>query len=219
MQNKKINIAIVDDHSLLLQGLSSLLQDVSDISIVSLLSSGEEAVNMPSTIHVDVFLMDIVMRGMTGIEATRWIKENQPQAKVILISSEVSKEFISGGIQAGTDGYLPKNVTKDELVSAIRKVMNGEKHFNAAVTSLVFEDFYLKKTEGKGLPEKKSGVLTKREQEVLAKIANGKSLKNIAEELFISIKTVETHKLNIQQKLNLENTAQLVRYAIDNKFV
>lgn len=216
---KKIKVVIVDDHGLLRQGIASLLQNVGDIEVLASLASGEEAINLPDELTPDLFLMDIMMKGMTGIEATRWIKEQDPGKKVILISSEVNKDFIAAGIKSGIDGYLPKDVSKDELIQAIRKVIQGDRYFSQQVTSLVFQDFYLQKTEGKGLPSKKSNELTRRENEVLVLIANGKSLKQISEELFISVKTVETHKLNIQDKLGLANTAQLVKYAIEQKLV
>jgi len=216
---KKITVALVDDHGLLRQGIASLFQDYNDIEIVGLLSSGEEAINLANSECPDVFLMDIMMRGMSGIEATRWIKEQNPQAKVILISSEVNKDYISEGIKTGIDGYLPKDTDKEVLVNAVRTVVTGQKFFSPEITSLVFKDFYLKETKGKGLPTKKIKELSKREEEVLALIANGKSLKTIADELFISVKTVETHKIHIQNKLGLSNTAQLVKYAIDHKLV
>lgn len=215
----KIKVVIVDDHGLLRQGITSLLHDASDVEVLTSVASGEEAINLPDALQPDVFLMDIVMKGMSGIEATRWIKEQSPLAKVILISSEVNKEFITAGVKAGIDGYLPKDVEKDQLLTTIRTVHKGEKLFSPEVMALVFQDFYLQKTEGKGLPTKKSQELTKRENEVLVLIANGKSLKQIGEDLFISVKTVETHKLHIQDKLGFSNTAQLVRYAIENKFI
>jgi DNA-binding NarL/FixJ family response regulator len=215
----KIKVAIVDDHGLLRQGLTSLLKDLDDIEVIASVSSGEEAVNLPDDLQPDVFLMDIVMRGMNGIEATRWIKEQNPSARVILISSEVNKDFITNGIKVNIDGYLPKDVDKEQLINAIQTVTKGEKFFSQQVTSLIFQDFYLQKTEGKGLPVRKSNELTKRENEILVLIAKGKSLKQIAEELFISIKTVETHKLHIQEKLGFTNTAQLVKYAFENKLV
>lgn len=217
--HNKIKVVIVDDHGLLRQGIASLLEGEKNIQVLSGLSSGEEAVNLHSSLQPDVFLMDIMMKGMNGIEATRWIKEQNPAVKIILISSEINKDFITAGIKAKIDGYLLKDVTKEDLISAIQKVVRGEQAFSAEVTSLVFQDFYLKETEGKGLPTKKSSELTKRENEVLTLIAQGKSLKEIADTLFISVKTVETHKLNIQDKLNLSNVAQLVKYAYDNKLV
>lgn len=216
---KKVKVVIVDDHGLLRQGIASLLNDATDVEVLASVASGEEAINLPDSLQPDVFLMDIVMKGMNGIEATRWIKEQNPVTKVILISSEVNKDFITAGVKVGIDGYLPKDVGKDQLLDSIRTVMKGEKFFSQEVTALVFQDFYLQKTEGKGLPTKKSKELTRRENEVLVLIANGKSLKQIADELFISIKTVETHKLHIQEKLGFSNTAQLVKYAIENKLI
>jgi DNA-binding NarL/FixJ family response regulator len=215
----KIKVVIVDDHALLRQGIHSLLQGIDDIDIVATASSGEEAVTLLNTCSPDVFLMDIVMKGMNGIEATRWIKEQNPESRVILISSEVSKEYITDGIKAGINGYLPKASNKDTLVEAIHRVMKGERFFSPEVTSLVFQDFYLKEKDGRGLPGKKTKELSKREEEVLVLIAQGRSLREAADELFISVKTVETHKQHIQEKLGLKNTAQLVKYAIDNKLI
>src|SRR5687767_8099337 len=112
----KIRFAIVDDHGLLRQGVHSLIQGIDDIDVVATASSGEEAVTLLSTHKPDLYLMDIVMRGMSGIEASRWIKEQSPKTKIILISSEVNKEFIAAGIKAGINGYLPKDTAGDALV-------------------------------------------------------------------------------------------------------
>jgi DNA-binding NarL/FixJ family response regulator len=164
--------------------------------------------------------MDIMMKGMTGIETTRWLKERNSKVKVILLSGEIKKEFVSAGIQSGIDGYLTKDVEKEILVEAIRATHNGEKFFNEAITSLVFEDFYKKEKNGRqGKQQLILNDLTKREVEVLALIAGGKSNKETADELFISIKTVDTHKSHILDKLGLKNTAELVKYAIKNKLI
>ena len=219
MNNKSIKIAIADDHGLLRQGIEALLKKMDNVEVIGSMSSGEEAVNFAREHNPDVFLLDIVMRGMTGIEATRWIKEQNPESKIILISSEVSKEYISAGIKSGIDGYLNKDVDQQTLFTAIQTVLKGERYFTPEVTALVFQDFFLKEKSGKGLPSKKTSVLSKREEEILTLIASGKALKEIAEELFISNKTVETHKLHIQDKLGLTNTAQLVKYAIEHGFI
>ncbi len=217
--SNQIKVAIADDHALLRQGIISLLQKMDNIEIIGEMSSGEEAVNFAREFKPDVFLIDIVMLGMTGIEATRWIKEQSPAMKIILISSEISKDFISAGIKSGIDGYLNKDIDQKILHTAIQSVFNGERYFSPEITALVFQDFYLKETVGKGLPSKKKTILSKREEEVLTLIASGKSLKEIADILFISIKTVETHKLHIHDKLGLSNTAQLVKYAIENNLI
>jgi DNA-binding NarL/FixJ family response regulator len=163
--------------------------------------------------------MDIMMGGMTGIEATQWIKGFDANIKVLLLTMEVSREYVSAAIKAGVDGYLPKDVDQETLLDAIRKVNRGDRFFNDAIMKLVFEDFYsnqkLKKTDKISLPND----LTKREYEVLGHVASGKTNKEVADNLFISIKTVETHKTNILEKLGLRNTAELVKYAIKNKII
>ena len=215
-----IKVLIVDDHRLLRDGLAALLKQAPDIEIVGSVPSGEEAINIFPTLRPDVILMDIMMGGMTGIEATRWVKEQDSHVKVILISSEIKKELVTAGIQCGIDGYLPKDVDFNVLCDAIRTVRGGGRYFNEAITNLVFEDLYQKKkltnTQGKvTLPND----LTKREQEVLALVASGKSNQEVADDLFISIKTVDTHKNHILDKLGLKNTAELVKYAIKNKLI
>src|SRR5690349_257272 len=215
-----IKVLIVDDHRLLRDGLAALLRQAEDIEIVGSVPSGEEAISVFPSLRPDVILMDIMMGGMTGIEATRWIKEQDAQVKVILISSEIKKELVTAGIQCGIEGYLPKDVEFDVLQETNRTVKNGGRFFNQAITNLVFEDFYQKKkltnTQGKvTLPND----LTKREQEVLALVASGKSNQEVADDLFISIKTVDTHKNHILDKLGLKNTAELVKYAIKNKLI
>jgi DNA-binding NarL/FixJ family response regulator len=216
----KIKVALVDDHTLLREGLATMLQQIDDIQIVGSVSSGEEMINKFAALNPHVILMDIMMKGMTGIEATRWIKERSSAIKIILLSSEIKKEFVTSGIQAGIDGYLPKDVERDVLVKAIHAVMNGEKYFNEAITSLVFEDFYKKeKTHQSTEKQLQLTDLSKREMEVLALIAAGKSNREVADQLFISTKTVDTHKMHILDKLGLKNTAELVRYAIKNNLI
>ena len=216
---KRVKIAIADDHALLRKGVIALLSTIDFVEVVGDMSSGEEAVNFAREHQPDLFLLDIMMRGMTGIEATRWIKEQIPGIKIILISSEVNKAYISAGIKSGIDGYLDKDVDVDTLRAAIETVLRGERYFSPEITTLVFQDFYQKEKTGKAAQVNKSNVLSKREEEVLTMIAQGKSLKEIAEQLFISTKTVETHKTHIQDKLGLLNTAQLVRYAIQHKYI
>ena len=216
----KIRVLIVDDHRLLRDGLAALLAQAEDIEVVGSVPSGEQAISVFPSMKPDVILMDIMMGGMTGIEATRWVKEQDNNVRVILISSEIKKELVTAGIQCGIDGYLPKDVDLNVLTEAIRTVKGGGRYFNEAITNLVFEDFYQKKKltniQGKvTLPND----LTKREQEVLALVASGKSNQEVADDLFISVKTVDTHKNHILDKLGLKNTAELVKYAIRNKLI
>ena len=215
----KIKILLVDDHSLMREGMAAMLREVDDFIIEGTVSSGEEAVNLAEELHPNVILMDIMMRGMTGIEAARWIKERDSKIKIILVSMEVNKDLIASGIKSGVDGYLHKDSEKEVLVDAIRAVFQGGRYFNEAITSLVFEDFYKHEKTGKPKEKKISNDLTKREYEILEIVAHGKSNKEVADTLFISIKTVETHKTHILEKLGLRNTAELVKYAIKNNII
>lgn len=214
----KINILIADDHKLVREGIQSMLSEVADVQIVGLAASGEEAINLARVKPPDVVLMDIIMPGMNGIEASRWIKENDEHVRVIILTMEISKDYVSAAIKSGVDGYLPKDIGKDVLVEAIQSVHRGERYFNDAIKKLIFEDFYSAeklKNPRKTLPNQ----LTKRENEVLALVASGKANKEIAEQLFISVKTVETHKTHILIKLGLNNNSELIRYAVKNNII
>jgi DNA-binding NarL/FixJ family response regulator len=215
---EKIKVLLTDDHKLIREGIQSMLAGTDDIEVIGSVGSGEEAINETRNNKPDVILMDILMGGMTGIEATRWIKESDPTIKIVIVTMEISKEYVSAGIKSGVDGYLPKDVDKETLIQSIRTVHQGGRFFNDAIMKLVFEDFYSHeklKNPMKKLPHE----LTKREYEILGLVASGKSNRELAESLFISIKTVETHKTNILEKLGLKNTTELVKYAIKNKII
>lgn len=216
---KNISILLVDDHTLVRDGIASLLSNIDGISILASCSTGEEAIGLVSTLKPDLVLMDIVMTGMTGIEATRWIKEQNPDTKIILLSTEVKREFVAAGIKSGIDGYIPKDASLEILAKAIDTVMSGERFFTEAITKLVFEDFYLHEKTGKKHIHKVTEGLTKRESEVLELVAEGIGNREIGDRLFISVKTVETHKMHILDKLGLKNTTELVKYAIKNNII
>lgn len=214
----KIKVLITDDHKLMRQGIESMLTDAPDVEIIGLASSGEEAINMARGNPPDVVLMDILMPGMNGIEASRWLKEIEDTIKVIIVTMEISKDYVSAAIKSGVDGYLPKDISKETLLESIRTVYKGERYFNDAIKKLIFEDFYTVeklKNPKKTLPNQ----LTRREMEVLALVASGKPNKDIAEALFISVKTVETHKTHILIKLGLNNNSELIRYAVKNNII
>jgi DNA-binding NarL/FixJ family response regulator len=217
---ERIKVILVDDHAVVRDSIAIMLAQLDDIQIVGSLSSGEELISKMRDLNPDMIIMDIHMKGMTGIEATRWVKERNNKVKVILLSMEVKKELVSAGIQSGIDGYLPKDVEKSTLIEAIRVVSKGEKYFNEAITNLVFEDFYNREVAARQTKQHLQLTdLSKREMEVLQLIASGQSDKEVADQLFISAKTVNTHKMHILDKLGLKNTAELVRYAIKNELI
>jgi DNA-binding NarL/FixJ family response regulator len=215
---EKIKVLLTDDHKLIREGIAAMLAGTADIEVIGSVASGEDAINEVRNDRPDVVLMDVLMGGMTGIEATRWIKESDPTIKIVIVSMEISKEYVSAAIKSGVDGYLPKDVDQETLLQSIRTVHQGGRFFNDAIMKLVFEDFYSHeklKNPAKKLPHE----LTKREYEILGLVASGKTNREVAESLFISIKTVETHKTNILEKLGLKNTTELVKYAIKNKII
>lgn len=216
----KIKVLLVDDHTLVRDSIAIMLAQISDIQVTGSLSSGEELISKVRSLNPDVILMDIVMKGMSGIEATRWVKERNSKTKVILVSMEVRKELLSAGIQSGIDGYILKDSEISVLLQAIRSVYKGEKYFNEAITDLVFEDFYRRERSASQVSRWHTRTdLTKRESEVLNLIAVGKSNKEVAEALRISTKTVDTHKTHILDKLGLKNTVELVKYAIKQDLI
>jgi DNA-binding NarL/FixJ family response regulator len=209
--NKTIDILLVDDHTLVRDGLASILNQLEGTRVVGTCATGEDAITLARTLNPTIIIMDIVMKGM--------IKEQDANVKIILISGEVKKDFVAAGIRAGIDGYLPKDASAELLHEAIKTVMSGGRYFTEAITTLVFEDFYTKEKTGKKRDRKITEGLTKRESEVLELVAEGIGNKEIGERLFISVKTVETHKSHILDKLGLKNTAELIRYAIKNNII
>lgn len=213
----RIRVLLVDDHELFRDGVSSLLKSHNDFQVIGSLSSGEEAISKVSDLWPDVILMDIMMEGLSGIDVTEKLKKSYPEAKVILLSMEANSKFIEEGIKAGAWGYLPKSVNSRILIKAIQTVHRGEQFFSDEVSEIIFKKF-LKKSMGQK-PENEDKVLSKRETEVLRHIALGYPNREIGEKLFISTKTVDTHRSNILQKLELKTTADLVRYALKNQII
>lgn len=215
----RIKIFVVDDHKLFAQGLIQLIAGSDQFEVTGWVSSGEEAINAIAQSTPDVVVMDIMLKKMTGIEACRWIKERYPDTKILLLSMEINKEYLSAGIQCGINGYLHKDIEKSMLFQALETVYHGGQYFAEALTKLVFEDFYNRERSRQTPQLKLPGDLTKREHEVLALVAEGKSNREIADLLFVSIKTVDTHKSNILVKLGLKNNAELTKYAIMHEII
>lgn len=216
----RIKVLLVDDHALVRDSIAIMLAQTADIQVVGRLSNGEELISKVRGLQPDIIVMDTSLRGISGIEATRWVKERLTTIKIVLLSMEVNKELLRSGIQSGIDGYLSKNAETGNLIQAIRQVYRGKKYFDDTTISLVFEDFYISQRNEQ---QKKNCMhrwqLTKREMEVLSLIVAGKSYSEIGEELCISTKTVDTHKTHILDKLGLKNTIELVKYALKNKII
>jgi DNA-binding NarL/FixJ family response regulator len=216
---EKIKVLIVDDHALVRDGINAMLLNQSDLQIVGEAANGEEAVSKAGSVNPDIILMDIMMPDMSGLEAARVIKDQSPGIKIIFLSMEVNEQFISEAINVGASGYLPKDSKRMVLIEAIHKVHEGGKYFSNTISEIVFEKFYQKSVQGKKTTPTVNSKISKREIEVITLIAAGLGNREIADKLFISVRTVDAHRNHILQKLNIHSTAELVKYAIKNNLV
>ncbi len=209
---KKIRVLIAEDHTIVRQGLSALLRSEPDIEVVGEASDGLEATEMAKKMTPDIVLMDIGMRNLNGLDATRTIKRFFPSMKVLVLTMYDNEEMIFQILKAGASGYLIKDSAMTELVSALRAVFRGDSYLSPSISKKVIGD-YIRRAE---LGEKASTdeLLSGREREILQLIAEGNSIPQIASHLCISKKTVEAHKSHIMEKLNIRDKAGLIKYAI-----
>ncbi len=205
----KIKILVVDDHTVLRDGIKALLSLHDDIEIVGEASEGKEAIDKVRELNPDVVIMDIAMPGMDGLEATRRIRKRNPDVKVLVLSQYDNREYIISCIKAGTSGYIPKRALGSELVSAIRSVNRGDSFLYPSAASALIDD-YLNRPAGEDPYEN----LTAREREVLKLIADGHTSREIAEMLFLSLKTVLGHRAKVMEKLDLHNRTELIKFAM-----
>jgi two-component system, NarL family, response regulator NreC len=206
-----IRIILADDHAVLRHGLSKSFQNEKDMEIIAQAKDGRSTVELVKELKPDVVIMDIGMPDLNGIEATRQIVRDFPRIKVIALSMHSSKNFIIEMFKAGASGYLLKDCEFDELVNAVRIVVANKTYISPSISDVVVENYV------RNFPEKKDSVfsvLSKREREVLQLLTEGKTTKQIAKSLHISTKTVEVHRLNVMNKLKIDNIAQLTKYAI-----
>ncbi len=205
----KIRVLVVDDHAIMRDGIRALLDIYDEVEIVGEASEGKEAIEKTRELLPDVIVMDIAMPGMDGLEATRRITKKNPKVKVLVLTQYDNKEYILSTIKAGAAGYVPKRAVSSELISAIRAVYKGESFLYPSAAAALIED-YLRQAEG-GEPYDR---LTAREREILKLIAEGHTSREIAEMLFISLKTVLGHRTRIMEKLDLHNRTELIKYAM-----
>ena len=206
-----IRVLIADDHTIMRAGLRSLLEKEDQIEVVAEAENGRRAVQLAVEHEPDVVVMDVSMPDLNGIEATSQVLESLPEAKVIALSMHTDKRFVMGMLRAGASGYLLKDCASQELASAIVSVASNKKYLSPDIAGVVIEDsLYGLQQEG----ETVSSLLSPREREVLQLIAEGWSTKQIAAHLYVSGKTIETHRRQIMKKLDLHNIADLTKYAI-----
>lgn len=213
----KIRILIADDHEILRYGIKTYLSAAKDIEIVGEASSGEECLELFQKLQPDVCVLDIGMPGKNGIETSRSIRDLDSEVKILILSMHIDKSILTDVLETDINGYLLKNTDKSDILQSIRSIAKGQKVFSDPISKMITDSF-LKKGSGysdNNLAEK----ITKREREVLQLIVEGLTSQEIAEKLFISPRTVDTHRFNLMQKLELKNTAGLVRYALKHNLV
>ena len=214
---KTITVLLVDDHTVVRQGLRALLSQEEDIEVVGEAENGRQALQMATKTMPDVVLMDVVMPLMNGLEGTRQMIKNIPSAKVLVLSSYSDDDYVQQLTAAGASGYLTKQTAGNDLLLAIREVHKGNAFFSPAIAKRLRDR--CRQAFSDGQPLKKNVELTSRESEVLQLIAEGLPNKQIAGELGISIKTVEKHRQQVMNKLNIHDVAGLTRYAISKGVV
>ncbi|MBI4515009.1 MAG: response regulator transcription factor [Deltaproteobacteria bacterium] len=199
----KVRVLLVDDHTVVRRGLRKILESTPEIEVVGEVGDGAQALTAATSLHPDVVLMDISLPGLNGIEATRRITATTPGTQVLMLSMHADEQYVRQSIGAGAKGYLLKDADDQDLVSAVLAVRKGETYFSGTLARTVIG-------EGGRAPD----VLSPREREVLALICSGRTNREVAEALGLSVNTIETHRKHIIDKLDLHSTAELVRYAI-----
>jgi two-component system response regulator NreC len=208
----RIRVLIADDHAIVREGVRMILAREDDIEVVGEAGDGEQAMQLVAERQPDVVIMDISMPGMGGIEATRRIRAQHPQVQVLVLTMHEDETYVFQLLRAGAAGYVLKRAAAQDLVQAVRAAARGEAFLYPSVARKVVAD-YLTRVE-RGEDRERYDGLTAREKEILTLIAQGLSNQQIAERLFISIKTVQTHRAHILEKLGLHDRTELVRYAI-----
>jgi DNA-binding NarL/FixJ family response regulator len=207
----KVRVLLADDHRLMRAGLRGLLVAEADFDVVGEADDGRRAVALARDLSPDVVVMDVGMPDLNGIEATRQILAERPATRVVALSMHTDRRFVGEMMRAGAVAYLAKDCAYEELVTAIRAVTAGEVYLGRTVSTDVIRDWIRGLPEGPPTP---GGRLTAREREILQMVAEGKSTKEVAFELGVSVKTVETHRQQVMEKLGLRSVAELTKYAI-----
>lgn len=205
--NKKIRVLLADDHAVVRQGFRMILGAQTDMEIVGEAGNGREAVTMCEQLHPDIVVMDVAMPELNGIEATRRIAESAPHTRVLALSMHKDSVYVREILRAGARGYLLKDSIDVDLLAAVRSVARGEGYLSPAVSDAVLSDYRKHVTD-------QLDLLSSREREVLQLIAEGKTNKEIATLLNLSVYTVDAHRGRIMEKLNLHSTSELVRFAV-----
>ena len=211
--NTNCRVVIAEDHDLLRNGLRSMLSAQGGYDVIGEARDGKEACQMAMTLNPDLMLMDLSMRGMNGIDASAAIKRRSPNVRIVVLTVHQSEEYVREALRAGVEGYVLKDVSFDELLVAMRMVMQGKKHLSADVYGYMVDSFVTGREAP--APKKAWDILTARERSVLKLIAEGRTNRQVGEYLKLSPKTIEKHRASLMRKLGITNVMGLVRIAIE----
>ena len=206
-----VKILVADDHGILREGIRALIDKHNSMEVIGEAEDGRTAVELALKLRPDVVLMDVTMPDLNGIEATRQIKEEMPDMKILALSVHAKREFVLDMIKAGVSGYMLKECLFDDLVQAIQTVIGDKSYLSPKIASIVISDIA---SDQRFAPDASPRGLTSREREVLQLLAEGKSAKQIALQLNVSVKTIEANRRQIMDKVGIDNMADLVKYAI-----
>jgi two-component system, NarL family, response regulator NreC len=209
---KPIRILLADDHTVMRRGLRLLLESRPEFEVVAEASDGKEAVQSAQAVEPDVAVLDIAMPNLSGIEAAQRIHSELPQTAIVILSMHSDESYVLRALKAGAKGYLLKDSAEADLIAAIQSVHSGRTYFSPEVSRMLMDD-YVREIQSRGA-EDSYDLLTPREREILQLLAELKSNKEIAQRLNLSLYTVETHRRNLQEKLNLHSFAELILYAV-----
>lgn len=211
-----IRILVADDHAILRAGITALLRLYPDLEIVGEAADGQEALGKAQALQPDVVVMDIGMPGMDGLAATREIAGACPNTKVLILTQHENREYVLPALKVGASGYVLKRAPDDSLIEAIREVYAGGTYLDPRVSDVLVDDV---RRQAAGTPEDPYDALTEREREVLVLLARGRTYQEVADALFISVKTVEFHRANLTRKLGISNRAELTRFALQRRLL
>jgi two-component system, NarL family, response regulator NreC len=212
-----LRVLLADDHSIVRRGMRSLLETEPMVEVVAEASDGLEALRLCEEHHPDLLILDVAMPKLNGIDVAARSQKMQPAPRAIMLSMHLDESYVMRAINAGARGYLLKDATDEDLLPAIRAVAAGKSFFSPAVSGVLAEE-YMQRLQQRGLTDSYD-LLTDREKEVLQLLAEGRSNKEVATTLDVGLSTVETHRANLMQKLNLHSTAEIVLYAVRKRLI
>ena len=210
-------VLLADDHSIVRKGLRSILEGEEDVSVVAEAANGREAVRLCEQFRPNIAIMDIGMPQLNGIDATTQIRKASPETQIMILSMHTDETYILRALSCGAKAYVLKDAAEDEILPAMRALLSGKSYFSPAIAKTLVED-YVRYLRQRGLQDSYD-LLTDREREVLQLLAEGRSNKDVANLLGLSVTTIETHRTNMMQKLGLHSTAEIVLYAVRKRII